>query len=90
VLFERFEERLSAMESGSVGGTQKWRLLILARALDAIEDDREAAMKHLEDFDRRPSMEDFASSGVASAKPSLGNMRVRFRSMKAWTTPKKS
>jgi hypothetical protein len=77
-LMHRFKDRLDLVEEKH-DGSQMWRLCCLAHALELIEEDPEAASRHLDNFDRPPTPQEVSDTFAQFAKrPSVDDMRMRF------------
>lgn len=60
---------------------------MLARALETIEKDPGQALTHLNDFDHNPGASEVAEAVTKFEKrPSLGNMRARFKKLQGSTS----
>jgi hypothetical protein len=77
-LMHRFKDRLEAVEKVHEG-SRMWRLCCLEQALELLEEDPDAASKHLDDFDRAPSTQEVADVYKKFEKrPRVEDIRTRF------------
>jgi hypothetical protein len=80
-LINRFKSRLEVVERKDADGNVKalWRLCCLEQALEMLEEDPDAASKHLDDFDRSPSATELVGiSAKFPKRPSVEDIRTRF------------
>jgi hypothetical protein len=78
-LKHRFEAALKAMEGKRFDGNALWRLCCLEQALELLEEDPDAASKHLDDFDRTPaSQEETDLLKKFPERPAIEGIRTRF------------
>lgn len=78
-LVERFRDRLKIAERSPAGEVGTWRRCCLEQALEVLEEDPDAASRHLEDFDRPAASKEIAALADKLGKvPNVEDIRRRF------------
>jgi hypothetical protein len=74
---QRFEDRLARLEALRQEKPARWQLLHLHKALGALEDGRDDADLHLDEFDRHELEREYPEL-EADHVPSVDEIRTRF------------
>jgi hypothetical protein len=74
---QRFEERLARLEAMRQEKPARWQLLHLHNALGALENDRNDADLHLDEFDRHDLEREYPEL-EADRVPSVDEIRARY------------
>ena len=79
-LVDRFREKLETMEKGALDGSSAiWRLGCLEQALELLEENPDAAAKHLDDFERPASIQEISDlADKFDHQPTVEDIRTRF------------
>ncbi|UYN93596.1 MAG: hypothetical protein KIT25_16235 [Enhydrobacter sp.] len=74
---ERFQDRLARLEALRQEMPARWQLYHLHGALDSLENDRDDADLHLDEFDRHQLEKEYPEL-AADRVPSVDEIRARF------------
>ena len=76
-VMQRFEERLARLEALRHEMPARWQILHLHNALNALEDDHNAADLHLDEFDKHQLEKEYPEL-AADKVPTVEELRTRF------------